>query len=318
MSQVSFRERVIHAGSASIDNGVITIRDSRGVIRWSNSPADRPDARDQQDFNLNTHRLHHLEKLIAARYGGACDCDGDADAYLSVGLNAMALDCRMRGWKPHIGPLLKWAKEWVPVADPNEVRSLAEKVIKKPRRFTAATAGKLVGLTQREWEGLGIKFIDPGDMDVDELLKFKAAMARKADRDAKAAARRVAGKPTARDRSENSIKLYCQRYGISPRSLRAARARGPAALTKFLAKHGIIEKLPVGFGTIGREPILMSRTEAATFQAAGAFKAPPAEGSKGDCSRSPVVGADLFPLQERRDAMVLILRRAADIVGGAS
>jgi hypothetical protein len=230
----------------------------------------------------------------------------------------MALDCRMRGWKPHIGPLLKWANEWVPVADPNEVRALAEKVIKKPRRFTAATAGKLVGLRRREWEDLGIKFIDPGDMEIDELTKFKAAVARKADRDAKATARRVAGKPTARDRSENSTKSYCHRYGISERSLRAARARGPAALTKFLVKHGIIEKLPVGFGTIGREPILMSRTEAATFQAAGATKAPPAQGLQPDCSRSPVVAADLYSSQERRDAMVLILRRAADIVGGAS
>jgi hypothetical protein len=318
MSQVRFRERVVHAGTASVDNGVITIRDSRGVIRWSNSPADRPDARDQKDFNLNTHRLQNLEKLIAARYGGPCDCDGDVPAYLSVGLNAIALDCRMRGWKPHIGPLLKWANKWVPVADPSEVRSLAEKVVKKPRRITAAKAGKLVNLTRAEWASLGVKFIDPYDMDIGELTELKAEMARKVDRETKAKARRSAGKKTAMQRSENSAKSYCQRNGISERSLRAARARGPAALAKFLAKHGIVENLPLGFGTIGGEPILMSRTEAASFRAAGATKAPTAQGSKTECSSTTFVATHVFALQERRDRMAKSLHRAADRLRGAS
>lgn len=264
MSHVNFRERVVHAGTASVVGGVIVIRDPRGVIRWSNSPADRSDA-DRQVFNLNNGRLHYLEKLIATRYGGPCDCDGDVQAYLSVGLNALALSCRMKGWKPHIGPLLKWAGKWLPAADPIEVRELAEKIVTKPRRMKAATAGKLLRLARREWETLGIKYIDPFDVPAADLEKEKKKKRSEINAMKKAKGRRDRGAPTAEQISANSLRRFCEKHEISERTLRAARARGPAALAKFLAKRGITANLPHDGATIVREPILILRHEAATF-----------------------------------------------------
>lgn len=260
------RKRLMTPGAAFIENGHLNIRDQNGVIRWTSNPADSDANREaNRGFDINRHRLHHIERLILHRYGGPVDTD-DAPAYLSVAFNAIAMSRQLRGWSQSIGPLLTWAREWTPHADPAETLALAQKVTARPRKMTGRTVGKLVRLTRSEWEALDIKTIDPFDLPSERVAELKADRKRQRDKEAVTSARRKSGVRSMEEIQSNSIRAFCERNDLSERTFRYNARKGEANLLKWLAKKGITEKLPQGVATLEETSTLISRHGAATFQ----------------------------------------------------
>jgi len=198
------RHRLVTAETAVVDAaGYIHLRDRNGVLRWSNSPADRA-AEAIRGFDINANRLSNLHRLIVHRYGGPVTTD-DAANYLSVAFNAIALSRRLKRWKQSIGPLMTWSAQWTPLADPTEVAALAASVMRRPRKMTAGAAGRLVHLSVAEWRHLNLKTFDPSDLSAEAVKAVKIERRRHRDREAAAAARRKDGarspKPHRFDRS---------------------------------------------------------------------------------------------------------------------
>lgn len=244
-------KRVMTPRNSGLDlDGHIFIRDQHDVKRWTNNPADRDDARDEK-FNINNLRIHYVERLIEHRYRGPVDCD-DAHAYISVVFNSIAMQRRLKRWKQSTSPMVAWASSWCPMADRSTIVDLAGRVVKRPRKMTAATAGRLLGLSYVEWKTLGIRTIDPADVPADIVARAKAEMKREADLSSKKAARRAEGARALADIKAGSIRAFCKRNGISERTLRLNRRKGPEHLAKYLKRHRVSEKLPQDFATLDK------------------------------------------------------------------
>lgn len=258
------------AENSAIENGHIVIRDRHGVARWtSNSYEDRA-----APFNVNGIRLAAIQRLIEYRYGGPCDCN-DADRYLSAAFNAIALGLQLNRRKASPAHFINWANNWCPLADQNEVAELAARVIARPRRMKATTIGKLLGLSSAEHAALGIEAIYPADDSTFESRKKKEKAKR--DREAKERKRREDGSQAMTEIVKNSDKTFCARHGISDRTFRYHKRKGPDALAKFIAKMGITEKLPQDGASIDEYSPLMERHGEASLgdDVGGGHKAPP-------------------------------------------
>lgn len=257
------RERLMTAETAFRENGHLVLRDATGIARWTSNPADKEASNpEEQRFNINNVRLANLQRLILYRHGGPVDTD-DASAYVSVAFNAIALARRQRGWKQSTSPLFNWAREWILLADWPAVERLAEKVVARPRKMTARTAGKLVRLTASEWEALQIKTIDPADLPAAVIAAKKARRKRLRDKKAKETARRESGRRKLEDIRATSRREFCERHGLSERSFYRHQQAGD--LNAWLAAKGIEEKWRMDVATLERRnPILMLRHSSAT------------------------------------------------------
>lgn len=242
-------KRVMTPNNSGLENGHIFLRDQHAVKRWTSNPADRDDMRDQK-FNINNLRIHYVERLIEHRYKGPVDCDGDAHAYVSVVFNAIAMQRRLKRWKQSTSPMIAWAMDWCPVADPKVISDLAVRVVARPRKMTAATAGRLLNLKFVEWIDLSIKTIDPTDVPAEVVTKAKADMKREADLSNKEAARRAEGARALADIQAGSLRAFCERNGLKERTLRLNRKKGPEYVAKYLKRHRVSEKLPQDFATL--------------------------------------------------------------------
>lgn len=257
------RERVMTPETAFIENGHLVIRDRAGIARWTSNPADSDANREAgRGFNINNMRLANVERLIQHRYGGPVDTD-DAEAYLSAAFNAIAMGRRLRGWKQSAGPLLAWARQWTPLADPAEVAALAAKVTASPRKMTGGTVGKLVRLTRSEWEALDIKTIDPFDLPSERVAELKADRKRQRDKEAVTSARRKSGVRSMEEIQSASRREFCERHGLSERSFYRHQQAGD--LDYWLAKKGITEKWQTPVATLEKTSTLISRHPSATF-----------------------------------------------------
>lgn len=255
------RERLMTAGNSAVENGHLVIRDRHGVARLTSNPADAP--RNRNVFDVNGVRLGHIQRLIEHRYDGPCDCDGDVHLYLSAAFNAIALGLQLKRRTASLSHFANWARKWCPVADRQEVADLAARVIARPRRIKAATLGRMLGLSSVEYDALGIEAIYPSDDATFERRK-KVEKAER-DRVAKERHRRQEGRQALADIMECSEKAFCYRHGISARTLRYHKSKGPEAVAKFLIKKGIKEKLPQDGASIDEYYPLMERQGAATI-----------------------------------------------------
>jgi len=309
------RERLMTPKTASLEGGHLVMRDARGIVRWTSNPADAAiNGGTRRGFDINRVRLSHLERLILTRYGGPVDTD-DASAYLSVAMNAIALSRRFRGWKQSVVPLLKWAAEWTPLADPTEVMELAQKVATAPRKMKALTAGKLLRLSTAEWEALGIKTIDPSDVAPTRIAAIKAERKRERDRKAAEAARREGGRRAMDEIKQASMRAFCKRHSLSERSFYRHQAAGD--LDSWLTKKGITEKWQTGVAVLEIDPNLISLHSSATFTdkpksrlRQGAPKRPCHE----DCSRGAKVSVTIQTAEPtRREQIAKLYDLAANI-----
>jgi len=276
------RERLMRADRTAVVDGTIVIKNESGVIVRTSSALDAPDRQDVFDINLT--RLAGIQQLILHRYGGPCDCDGDADLYLSAAFNALACSMRLKRQKASLVRLLNWMREWVPVADPETTALLAERVIARPRYIRASTLGSMLRLSTCEHRSLHLKGIYPCDDATFALRKAREKAER--DRQTKRRRRREAGARPLSEIIQHSDKAFCERHNIALRSFMRHKAKGPAALSAYLCKKGVSEKWHWDGALIDEGNPLMQRHPSAKIytpphssisnRLAGGAKSPPA------------------------------------------
>jgi hypothetical protein len=133
--------------------------------------------------SLATLRVYELSKLYYARYGSPRLPDDDAgrdDAMIMINHLIMLADGPLR--------VRDWCRRYAPwfVA---EAENLVERLIVRPRRYTADTLGRLLNLTIAERDRLQIRTI--GAVDLDKAGRRQRR--REKDRLVKEAKRRAGG-----------------------------------------------------------------------------------------------------------------------------
>lgn len=166
-------------------------------------------------------RLQEIERIIALRYGsGGCDMD-DAAVYLILGAHTLVptLMERYAGREGAqdliVDRVIGWCGRHVPAASASEVRRIAERAIREPRRFRADSAARLIRLTVAERTAARVTTIGACDLDAEGRKAVQRDAHRARSREHMAAKRRAAGaRPMAEVRA-NSVAAKCRELGIS-------------------------------------------------------------------------------------------------------
>jgi hypothetical protein len=123
--------------------------------------------------NMTMFRLASLEKLYAYRCGWTLpDDDAGRDDLLIAAHHIAHLGGDIR---QHV---IAWARVWAPWMEPAEIEDLATEVIARPRKWTAASLGWRLGLTDAERTALKIvciRAIDVSDADMKARRRAKQA-----------------------------------------------------------------------------------------------------------------------------------------------
>jgi hypothetical protein len=140
-------------------------------------------------------RIHELERYLDHRYGQFVPDDDAGREDLVILLNHVAknrLDPRSK--------VLGTIRRWAPRMPETEAEALADKILKKPRKYKATTLGRLLRLTQEEQITLYIETIRPfdkTDADMEEDSKRRDREWQAANRAAKGS-----GRPRGRPKSK--------------------------------------------------------------------------------------------------------------------
>jgi hypothetical protein len=114
------------------------------------------------DAALCSFRLRSLEALFARRYGATLPCDDAGVGDFIIAANHIALL-----GSDAIGHIIAWAAIWLPDMPRTEVLAHAKRIAANPRKYTAATLGKMLRLTREERSDLNITTIRAFDMLTD-------------------------------------------------------------------------------------------------------------------------------------------------------
>lgn len=133
-------------------------------------------------------RLRELERLFRHRYGETLPYDDAGLEDLSIAAHHIA---HLRG--EAFEHIVAFAARWMPQLPRRRAEALAETVLAQPRKYKAATLGRLLRLTQRERATLSITTIGAFDASATERAERKKERAR--ERAAASYRRRQAAKP---------------------------------------------------------------------------------------------------------------------------
>ncbi len=170
---------------------------------------------------LATVRLREVERIIALRYGPqGCDTD-DGGAYAIVAAHALIPRLMMaHAGRPAAVEMVQdrfvgWCGKFLPSLDLGEIRRIADRAVREPRRFRADTAARLLCLTLAERTAAKVSTIGAVDCSAEERKALSRAAARERDRVRKAELRRAAGARTQEEVQANSVASRCRELGIS-------------------------------------------------------------------------------------------------------
>ncbi|WP_154071133.1 hypothetical protein [Bradyrhizobium lablabi] len=146
-------------------------------------------------------RINELERYLSHRYGHHLPDDDAGREDLVILANHVAQNRHDPRAK-----ILGFIRRWAPWMVATEAEALADKVLKKPRRYRAKTLGGLLRLAEDERINLNIETIRPfGRTDADMVEDKK-----RKDRERKAAGRAAnrSGRPRGRPKSEGGSKPW--------------------------------------------------------------------------------------------------------------
>lgn len=284
-------------------DGFAVMKDGNVIMKTRN-PADQPRS-GRSGFDLNLRRRLSVEGLITDRHGFICNDRERAFGYLTVAANAIIMARVLRGWRMDVGPIIEWAKHWVPCLTEKEIRGIVSKISRRPRGLTAQRAGKLLDVTKVEIDRLKLQTLQPVDVSRKAYTKERDEKKREADRKRITAIRRAQGVRPVSEISQGSVAAFCREHGLNRSSYRKAAAKGPEALTAFLLKKGIFlenEKWPDVSVSKHGTPYRNSATPLATF---------PKSSTSTRCARGPAeaIAAEgenmLYPMKAARAAAPL-------------
>jgi hypothetical protein len=205
-------------------------------------------------FDPRAVRLAELSRFLRHRYSGHVTDDQQGRAALYVLLNHLAFlpvdqDRRLR----------IAVRDWAPWMPADEVDSLLASIACKPRRFKAATLGKIIGLTYADRKALRITTIAATDMPDTKVLERERSKRRRAGKGAKA-----------REASDARAKPW-ESLGISRRSF---------------YRHKAAETVPATGGTNSTGPYTSLRGAVVSVPAVEAANAKPQPTGKRGAKRS--------------------------------
>jgi hypothetical protein len=142
-------------------------------------------------------RINELERYLDHRYGHFVPDDDAGRGDLMILANHVGQNRRDPRAK-----ILGCIRRWAPWMEATEAEALADKVLKKPRKYKAKTLGGLLRLTNEEQITLYIETIRPFDKTDADMEENK----KRRDRDSKAANRAAnrSGRPRGRPKSEGA------------------------------------------------------------------------------------------------------------------
>jgi hypothetical protein len=193
------------------------------------------------------------------RYGGPCDCD-DGEVYFYIVANCLALPTLMANVnRPDpislvYALLRKWAEKWAPRVAANKIDSVIARAIRKPRRWRADTAAKLLRLTMAERTAANIKTI--GATDCDKAARAEQRKQRKRDRQRARdeANRRARGAKCRKEYIAKSVAALARASGIS-RSTYYRRAKAENIASAVPCDRLPVQRKKIGNLMLTRQPV---------------------------------------------------------------
>ncbi|MFG1241929.1 hypothetical protein V5F31_06050 [Xanthobacter sp. V7C-4] len=187
---------------------------------------------------LATIRLREIERIIARRYGPAgCDTDDGAVYAILASHTLIPRLMQVQAGRTDTIELVVdrftgWCARHLPMLPASEVRRIAERAIKEPRRFRADSAAKLIHLSMAERTALRVSTIGATDLDAEGRKAVSREAAKLRDRERKAQARRAGGARTQQEVEASSVAARCREQGISRatyyRRLKAGKIKAEA------------------------------------------------------------------------------------------
>ena len=183
-------------------------------------------SRPRRETLIANVRIKEIERLIQHRHGGAIPDadDSDRNVYL-VAQHLRELGDGLE-WR-----LAVWCNKWAPDLSTADIRRIAERVLARPRRFSAQSMADLLGLTLAERTALEITTIGATDVSSDERAQQQAAKKRERNRKYAERKRRAKGAVPRAEYLDNSLSKTrpWENQGVHRRTWERQRARAAAS-----------------------------------------------------------------------------------------
>lgn len=189
-------------------------------------------------WSFAAQRISEIEAFLRACFGAAgVDTDDAAMLFLIVAnhivMHERAIATRVPDRPPIAEVCRAWARRWTPGASTDEVEHAITLAVEKPRRYSAARLGELLGLRAEERSRLGIRTIRPCDQSAKDFTSTRDHAKRLLDRDRAAAKRASTGGMTREEYVAGSDAALARRLGVNRCTI--SRHKRAGTLAAFVA-----------------------------------------------------------------------------------